>query len=68
MEGNTYAWTRQDSLNRCLTGEYRPHSLSQLIQEVMELEFKEAPVKFSVLFSGHPETSATLSSYMPSWH
>lgn len=34
----------------------------------MELVFKEAPPNFSVPFSGHPKTSAALSSYVCSWH
>lgn len=49
-------------------GEDRPQSVSSLIQEVMELEFKEAPSKFSVLFGGDPKTFATLSSCVPIWH
>lgn len=40
LEGSTYAWTGQDDLNRYITGQYRPLSVSQLIQEVMELELR----------------------------
>lgn len=68
LEGSTYAWTGQDALNRYIAGQYRPLSLSQLIQEVMELEFKEAPPNFSAPFSGHPKSFSILSSYVQSCH